>query len=441
VRVYLVFILLCLFLPRGSAEEKKRTDASSLKAIKASRIYLDDGTVVNDGCVIVKEGRIHEIGTGFKLPGDFQIFVCRSEGELTPGLIDAACTAGIISKSSWAEHSDEVVPELLTIDAVDLGSQEFNRLAERGVTTVYITPGPGSVIGGRGAVVKTAGPPDERVLNAESAVGACLGPEAWQRGAYNRTPGGNVTFMTRRPTTRMGMTWVFRKAFHDAGVYKAKRAKQGDERPGHDPSLEILAKVLDDEIPFRIQARKDIDIWSAIRFAKEFGFKVVLEEGLESYRCIPELKECGACVIFGPIFVDAGGWRRNVIPCLNTAGLLADAGIPLALTAGGLEGEDALPGQACLAIRFGLPFSDALVATTATPARILDLADRIGAIRPGLDADLVLWNGKPFSPASKPALVMIGGEVVYMDDEMVSTEGSAAGDKDKTPGDKSKGQE
>ena len=104
-------------------------------------------------------------------------------------------------------------------------------------------------------------------------------------------------------------------------------------------------------------------------------------------------------------------------PCLNTAGLLAEAGITLALTAGDLEGEDALPHQACFAIRHGLPFEDALKATTRTPAKLIGIGNRTGTLKQGMDADLVLWNGTPFSPTARPVLVLIGGEVAYMDEE------------------------
>jgi imidazolonepropionase-like amidohydrolase len=127
-------------------------------------------------------------------------------------------------------------------------------------------------------------------------------------------------------------------------------------------------------------------------------------------------------VIFGPIFAQPDGSRaysgEDLRSCLNTAGLLAEAGIPLALTAGDLGGESALPHQACFAIRHGLSFEAAMKATTSMPAGILGVADRVGALEQGMDADLVLWKGKPFAPASRPVLVMIQGEVVLQDEEL-----------------------
>lgn len=393
-------------------------DATGFYTVKAGRIHLGNGNTLVDGIVIVRDGLIEVVGTNLKIPEGAKVLSCGPEAELTPGLIDAASRAGIIRPDSWADHSSELIPQMRNLDAVDLDAKTLRRLAVRGVTTVYVTPDPASVIGSRGTVVKTAGPRSMRVLKRESDVKVTMGPEGWVRGVYNQRPWGRTTFLTRRPTTRMGMAWVFRKAFYDAVAYRANRKES--PQADHDPVMEVLADVVQGDIPLRIQAREDIDIWSAIRLAKEFGLKFTLEEGTEAYRCIPELKEYGVPVIFGPIFLVPRGSRtrsgEQLRPCLNSAGLLAEAGISLALTAGDLGEEDSLPQQACYAIRHGLSFQDALKATTETPAGMLGVKDRVGRIRPGLDGDLVLWTGRPFSPSTKPALVMINGEVVYQDE-------------------------
>lgn len=411
--------IVCLFIVAAwSPARCLDEDAAGLYAIKAGLIHLGDGKSLSDGIVIIRDGLIEVVGTNLKIPEGAKVLSCGPKAELTPGLIDAASRAGIIRPDSWADHSSEMIPQMRNLDAVDLDAKTLQRLAARGVTTVYITPDPASVIGSRGAVVKTAGSRNNRVLKSEADVKVTIGPEGWMRGAYNQRPWGKTTFLTRRPTTRMGMAWVFRKAFHDAVAYRANRNESPQAE--HDPVLEALAGVVQGKIPLRIQAREDIDIWSAIRLAKEFGLKFTLEEGIEAYRCIPELKEYGVPVIFGPIFLVPRSSRtrsgEQLRPCLNSAGLLAEAGVPLALTAGDREEEDSLPQQACYAIRHGLAFQEALKATTETPARILGIQERVGRIRPGLDGDLVLWTGRPFSPSTKPALVMISGELVYQDE-------------------------
>lgn len=404
-----------IFLAGGAfaAEE----EGSGVVVVKAAAIHTGDGKVVSDGIIVIEDGKIRAIGKGIPVPIGAQE-INSEAGVVTPGLIDAASNAGVVNTYSWTEHSSEVVPQMRTLDAVDTRSRTFDRLVQKGVTTVYVTPGSGSVIGSRGAVLKTAGPMADRVLVSEGSVKATLGRETQMRGSYNRRPYGEVNFLARRPTTRMGSTWVFRDAFYSAMSYAAGRKKTGSEAFFADPALETLTGVLKGKIPFRIQARKYHDIWSAIRLCNEFGIDFVLEEATEAYRCIPELKERGVPVVFGPIYTHARGFRANTgetnRPCLNTAGLLCKAGVTMALTAGDSTGEGALPHQAGYAIRGGLPFDAALKAVTSVPADILGLGDRLGTLKPGMDADLVIWSGKPFAVTSQAVVVMVNGEVVHL---------------------------
>jgi len=299
-------------------------------------------------------------------------------------------------------------------------------LAALGVTTVYLSPDPSSVIGCRGAVVKTGGDGATRVIRERSDLKVSLGPEGWIRGERNRGPRGFVDYRARRPTTRMGMAWVFRKAFFDAQAALERIDRGETTLEDLDPAQAALVRVLRKEIPLRIQAREDIDIWSALRLCREFDLTCVLEEGTEAYRCLSELKAAQTPVIFGPVFADGSAARRitgqYLRPCRNTAGLLHEAGIPLALTAGPLEGDEGLALQASLALRYGLPFEAALDAVTREPARLLGVSDRMGELKPGFDADLVLWSEQPFQTRARPLLVMIQGKVVFQDPQgMVSS--------------------
>ncbi|MHC4944455.1 MAG: amidohydrolase family protein [Planctomycetota bacterium] len=424
----LLSILLLSVLPGVVGAAPQPIEEGKVYVIKAGTLYDDEGRALEPAVILVRGTRIVQVAQELEMPEGAEILSCEEGGFLTPGLIDAASRTGVVRPSSWAEHASEVIPHLDNIHALDLTSKQFDRLVEQGVTSVYVTPDPASVIGCQGTVVKTSGPAEERILKQSADVKASLGPEGWQRGSRNRSPRGAVDFRTRRPTTRMGMAWVFRKAFYDAAAYLLEKREGRLSESEHDPALDALAMVLEKKMPLRIQAREDIDIWSAIRMCKEFGLNFILEEGTEAYRCIPELKASGVPVIFGPITLErssgSGGSRRGyqgrgggrLRHCLNTAGLLRAAGIPLALTAAGRLGEDALPHQACYAIRCGLSFEDALQATTATPAKLLGISDRVGRLEPGMDADLVLWTAQPFSPQAKPALVMISGSIVYKDE-------------------------
>ncbi len=399
----------------GSPENVREAPENGCLVVRAAWIYVGDGTVIENGMILIRDGKIVEVGASIEAPEDASE-ISSGTGVVTPGLIDAASTAGVINGNSWTEHSSEVVPHLSVLDAVDLRSRDFERLVREGVTAVYVTPGSGSVIGCRGAVVKTAGPIDKRVLIEKGSVKAAMGRDPLRRGAYNQRPYWEATFMTRRPTTRMGVVWVFRDAFYSAKRYA--KDKNAARSSFEEPALKTLVDVLEGRVRMRIQTRQDNDIWSAIRLSEEFGIDIVLEECTEAYRCLPELKKKKIPIIFGPIFSFPSGYRGRTgeanRPCLNTAGLIREAGLPMALTAGDLTGEGSLPHQAGYAIRAGLSFDAALESVTAAPAKLLGVEKRVGLLRSGLDADLVLWNGKPFDPASRPITVVIDGKPVHV---------------------------
>lgn len=327
-----------------------------------------------------------------------------------------AFAVGVNQRVSLAESSSEVIPETRVIDSINLRAPDFMRLARGGVTTVYVTADSAAVISSQGAVVHTGGPAEGRVIREVDSVKATMGTEPSRVGQRNGTPrAGNVTFNTRRPTTRMGVVWVFRKAFYDAAKWSKGLPVSGADTP-QEVSMPALNSILEGRIPLRIQARMQHDILTAFRLADEFNLSFVLEEATEAHRCIDELKAHGTQVVYGPIFIDPTGLRARSGEVsgaqVNTLRTLLDAGITTALTAHDLRDEDGLARQAMYAMRFGLSRAEALRAVTLTPAEILGLDDQLGTVQKDKRGDLVVWSGKPFDATSRPVVVIIGGEVV-----------------------------
>jgi imidazolonepropionase-like amidohydrolase len=325
--------------------------------------------------------------------------------------------SGVSTREIVNEQGSEVVPHMRVLDALDLRSGDFDRLVRGGVTTVYASPDASAVIGTRGAVLHTAGPRESRVLVAAAAVKATIGAEPSMLGTVNSRPSrSRLTLYARRPNSRMGLVWVFRKAFYDA-----LRVQDGLPVYGADTAepeaLEVVLGIHKGEVPLRIQARIQQDILSAIRLAEEFQLQFTLEEATEAYLCIDELRRARIPVVFGPIYESPGGTRavtgEGRRSRLYTAAALLEAKIPTALSANELRDEDGLARQAMYAQRFGVSFDEALQAVTSTPARILGLDDQLGTIQRGKRADLVLWSGQPFAAESKPLVVVVDGEIVF----------------------------
>ncbi len=333
--------------------------------------------------------------------------------------VDTLLASGPSASLTWAEHSSEVVPHRLVIDSVNLLSSDFKRLARGGVTTVYVAPDSASVIGERGAIVKTAGPLKQRIVRRADAVKASMGSDPSSRGRGNNLPpayGPAPTVFTRRPTTRMGVDFVFRKAFYDARLAAAGKPLRGADQPplGAVPALNEIATG---KIPLRIQARMQHDIFSALRLAKEFGLKFTLEEATEAYQCLPELKAAGVPIIYGPIYDTPAGFRAFTGEAedarLATPRALYENGIRFALSAQEFRDEDGLVRQGAYAARYGLPADEALRAMTVVPAELLGLSGEVGVLSPRAAGDLVVWSGEPLMAESRPLLVMIDGRVVW----------------------------
>ncbi|MCH7946082.1 MAG: amidohydrolase family protein, partial [Armatimonadetes bacterium] len=217
------------------------------------------------------------------------------------------------------------------------------------------------------------------------------------------------------PTTRMGVTWVFRKALYDAARYAKGLPVSGADTPS-EAALAVLIRVLEGDIPLRIQARTQHDITTALRLTEEFDLPFVLEEATEAYRCLDELAARRIPVIFGPVYVTAPGPRARSAEVsgarLHTMKALLDAGIDTALTAHELRDEDGLARQAMYAMRFGVSRGDVTRAVTQTPAKLLGLDGEIGTLVKGKNADIVVWSGLPFAATSRPMVILIDGEIV-----------------------------
>jgi len=444
-------------------------------------VYVGNGDVIEHGVVVVRDGRIAQVGANLATPSGATVIELAG-GSLTPGLIDAnaaveptdrmmvdrrsprqvvadlfhgahvghrggvvgccgsrcprqlqhasgkkcplcgfpevrpGMAVGVRRSPMSVENSSEVIPQTRVLDSVNLGSADFERLLEGGVTTVFVAPDAGAVISSQGAIVRTGGRRGDRIVRESGAVMATMGTEPSRGGFGNNLPIGQfVNFYNRRPTTRMGVAWVFRKALYDTARFEKGEVVYGADVPSK-PAMRVLRRVLAGDVALRIQARMQHDILSSIRLAGEFGLKFTLVEATEAHRCLQELKETGTPVIYGPIYIDAPGTRRFTAEVerarLHTLRALLSAGVPTALTAHELRDEDGLARQAMYAKRFGVSLADVTRCVTQTPARLLGLADEIGLVSKGKRADLVLWNGEPFGGVSRPVVVMVGGEVV-----------------------------
>ncbi|WP_449283889.1 amidohydrolase [Leucobacter sp.] len=379
--------------------------------IVGARVLTGTGEVFGAGAVHVRDGRIAWVGERDAAPSG----VRRVEAAgcwLTPGLVDAHSHIGAHEDGvGWAgadasELSRPNAAGTRIIDAVNTEDTAFRDALGGGVTTVVVKPGSGNPIGGRTAAIKTAGSRviDERIVRAEVSVKSALG----------ENPKRTYEARNQSPMTRLGTAQVIRQALLDAQDYARRRAaavRAGDAFRS-DLDLEALADVLSGELFWDQHVHRHDDIATALRIADEFGLRLVINHGTEAHKLAAVLAERGIPVIFGPILS-----ARGKVECAEAdpanAARLAEAGVRLALTTDHpVVPQQHLVLQAALAVREGLSREAALAAVTVEPARIARIDDRVGALAPGLDADLVLWSGDPLDVASRVRAVVVDGVAV-----------------------------
>ena len=367
----------------------------------AERAFTAPGEVVEDALITIEDGKIASVKGG---------------GRASSADLKAACvTAGLVDMSfrystnpNTVEQSSEVTAHARIASSLDLHARGWERALRQGITTVAAFPVDRNVIGGMGAVLKTGG---EATLDARLVRG-----DAFLRGAMGSLPSsGNrpsgsrpANFYARRPTTRMGVEWEWRKAFYDAWQ---ETQREEDDRPGR----KELMSALSGETPVFIQAWATQDIRTAVFLAEEMAaegmgtMRLVIDAAAEAWREPALLVRSKAAVCLPPLPA-AGRTTDGAFMSMDTAAKLHEEGVPLALSAhSGYGSGETLAEQATYARRGGLPFDAALAAVTTVPATLMGVSDRVGTIAKGRDADLVLWNGTPFEFTTRPVGVVLEG--------------------------------
>jgi imidazolonepropionase-like amidohydrolase len=398
-------------------------------AITNGKVMTITNGTLERGAVLVKDGRIIAVGENVEVPKDAEVY--DAEGKVVmPGLIDAHCHVGVFPDGIGEEYSDgnemtdPITPHLRALDAVHPGDMAFKELVAAGVTTVLTGPGSGNVIGGQWVCLKTVpkASVEEMMVKAPAGMKMALGENP------KRVYG---TQQKKAPSTRMGNAAALRAALVDAQNYLAKwaryeetlsdyekKTKEGKkesekpEPPARDLKLEALGKVLRREIKARIHAHRADDMLTAIRIAEEFNLDLTLEHATEGYKIADILAEKHIPVTAGPILFSRIKYELKEMNPKNP-GMMAKAGVKVAIQTDEMSAVKYLPINAALAVREGMPEEEALKAITINAAEVIGIQDRVGSLEEGKDADIVVYNGHPFDYRTVADLVLIDGEVAY----------------------------
>ncbi|MFF5992926.1 amidohydrolase [Prauserella flavalba] len=387
------------------------------EAITGGYVVPVDGDPIDGGTVLMDGGRIVAVGpeADVDIP-DGATLIDASGSWVLPGFIDAHAHLGVHEEGEgWSgndtnEMTDPNGARFRAIDGIDPYEVGFDDALAGGVTSVVIKPGSGNPIGGQTVGVKTWG---RTVLDMLFAEGISV------KSALGENPKRIWGEQKKTPSTRLGVAAILREAFTKARNYAAQRDHALSEGKPHDVdlTLETLAKVLDGELYWDQHTHRADDIVTAVRLAEEFGYKLVVNHGTEGHLIADFLAERDVPVILGPLFTS-----RSKVEVrhrtLRSAGILARAGVKIAITTDHpVIPVNFLVYQAAIAVKEGLDPETALRSLTINPASILGLDDRIGALKPGLDADVVIWSGDPLDVMNRAMRVFVRGREVYHFDE------------------------
>lgn len=379
-----------------------RADGATF-AITNARILPVAGPPIERGTILVRSGRLAQIGETVAVPEGVRV-VDGSGRTVTPGLLDSATQIGIVEIGLSAEGTaDETTTEkelsaaFTVVDAYNPNSTVVPVTRVEGITHAVVMPaGTGTVITGQGAVIALTGEHvPASVVRAPVAMFAMLG----EAGAA--VAGGS------RSTALLRL----REALQDARDFGSNRAayNAAQRRPYARGrlDLEALQPVLRGEIPLALHAHRASDLLAAMRLGDEFKLRLVLMGAAEGWMVAAEIARRGIPVVLKPL---------TNLPAFDTLGAtyenaarLAAAGVTVAISTFDTHNARNLRQEAGNAIAYGLDRDKALEAVTLTPARLWGVADRLGSLETGKDADLVVWSGDPFELTTSAEHVFIRG--------------------------------
>ncbi|MBQ1521545.1 MAG: amidohydrolase [Erysipelotrichaceae bacterium] len=357
----------------------------------------------------VEEGKIKEISKSLTAAENEKVIDVTGLS-VYPGFVEAHCHLGLdgwgigFEGADYNEPGDICTPHLRSEDSFNPQDPSVRNAALGGVTSVATGQGSANAIGGTWIAVKTVGEcVDDMIIKTPVAMKCALGenPKRCYRDKGN--------------FARMSTASVIRNMMFKAKEYMAKKEKAGDDifkQPGFDFKCEAMIPVLKKEIPLKIHAHQANDILTAIRLAKEFDVNLTIEHVTEGHIIADKLANCPYPLAVGPSLTHATKFELQN-KSWETPGILASKGCQVSIiTDSPVIPQEYLPLCAGLAVKAGMDPFEALKAITINPVKQIGIADRVGSIEAGKDADIVITDGDPMVSNTAVKTVFINGQVV-----------------------------
>ena len=361
------------------------------------------------GDILFKDGKIERIAD--KITAGSNMMVIDAKGlNVFPGFIDAHSHIGISEEKisvlgdSCNEGTNPVTPTMRAIDAINPMDSAFHNALAVGITGVMAGPGSANAIGGQFAFIKTYGRCiDDMLVMAPSAI----------KIAFGENPITNYGTNGQMPATRMAIASLIREE-----LYKAKQYFEEPDKKTQDTeyTMECYRDLFEGKIPLKAHAHRVDDIFTAIRIAKEFGLKLTLDHCTEGHLVAEKIAESGFPAIVGPSLSSRSKYEVRELD-FKTPGVLRKAGVTVAITCDHpVVRIQYLPLCAGIAAKEGLGEMGALRAITIDAAKIAGVDKRLGSLKEGKDADIVIYEGSPLEIKGTALMTIVDGKIVWKKD-------------------------
>lgn len=382
-----------------------------MRLIKNGNILTMAEKSYENGCILIDGKKIIAIEEHIDETEDMEVIDAKG-GWVMPGIIEAHCHVGITEEKKGMEGddcnemTDPITPYLRAIDGINTLDAAFDDAVRAGITSVMVGPGSANIVGGQFTFIKTKGRViDQLIVRAPAAM----------KIAFGENPKRNYGTKDKMPGTRMAIAGLLREEIFKAIAYlnKKEHAQKTHETFELDFRLEPWIPVLKRQIPLKAHVHRADDILTAIRIANEFDLMLTLDHCSEGYLIPEEIAESGFPAIVGPALT-----TRNKIEVQNvsfkTPGILHKLGIKIAITTDHpVTPIQYLPKCAGFAVRDGLDIEEGLKAITIYAAEICGVADRVGSLEVGKDADIAIFDDNPMQTLTHTLYTLIDGEVAY----------------------------
>lgn len=383
-------------------------------AFTGARILTMAGEPIENGTLVIREGKIIAVGADIAVPADAERRDAKGR-VIMPGIVD---THSHIGQVAGADGSGPIQPDVRAMDSIDPMSSTIAKARAGGVTTANIMPGSGHLMSGQTFYMKLRGGRTIEDIAFQMKDGAALGGMKMANGT---NPMGRSGF----PGTRAKSAALVREALTEAKTYCA-----GD-RKKRDLGKEALCEVLSGERLVHFHTHRADDIMTVLRLKREFGFDVLIQHGTETWKIAGELAKAGVPV--SNITLDAPGGKLETMDLrMDNAGILERAGVLVSI-----HSDDAIVDsrmmlrEAALAVRGGMSRDGALRALTINGAKQMRLDARVGSLEVGKDADFLVLDGDPLSTYSHVLETWVEGDKLFdrskPDDLLMATGGFGAG--------------